>query len=236
MRFEAVDTAVAGVQYMKPKQGQQVYEFLLRNRLRRVLELGFAHGKSTCYLAAAVDELGGDDAHVLTIDKRNARDRSPNIYELLDRCGLAGRVTPVFAETSYTWELLRLLERDPQPAFDFAYIDGGHTWDVTGFGFFLVDRLLAPGGWVLFDDLDWTVAGSRGLENATWAKQLPAEQRTTPQVRKVFELLVRTHPGYQQVQEQAGWGWARKRPTPARGWRARRRRPVARRWQARTAG
>lgn len=211
MRFEDVDSVLAGFKYMTTQQGRQIYDLIVEHRLRRVLELGFAYGKSSCYLAAAVDELG-PDGHVLTLDRLSARDWNPNIHQLLDKCGLTERVTPVFAEVSYTWELLKLLEQDPQPRFDFAYIDGGHTWDVSGFGFLLVDRLLAPGGWVVFDDLDWTVAGSRGLRNSSWAKKLPEEQRTTPQVRKVFEVLVRTHPDYDMAYESDGWGWARKRP------------------------
>lgn len=212
MNFDDVDSAVAGVQYMKTAQGRQVYDFLIQHKLHRVLELGFAHGKSTCYLAAAVDELG-PGGHVLTLDKPSALQRSPHIHELLEKVGLTERVTPVFCETSYTWELMKLLEQDPQPRFDFAYIDAGHTWDVTGFGFFLVDRLLAPGGWLLFDDLNWTIAASQGLRNVSWAQKLPEEQRTAQQVRKVFELLVRTHPDYDEVYERGGWGWARKRHT-----------------------
>lgn len=210
MKFDVVDQAVAGTKFMQSKQGRTLYEFILENRLARVLELGFAHGKSTCYLAAAVDELGGD-GHVLTMDLANALERTPNIHELLARCGLAGRVTPVFAARSYTWELMKLLQADPLPQFDLAYIDGGHTWDVTGFGFLLVDRLLAPGGWVVFDDLDWTIASS-SVADKRWAKNLSDEERTTAQVRKVFELLVQTHPDYDQVSERDGWGWARKRP------------------------
>ncbi len=123
-------------------------------------------------------------------------------------------MTPVFAGSSYTWELMRLLEQDPLPRFDFAYIDGGHTWDVSGFGFLLVDRLLAPGGWVLFDDLDWTLGGSPSMRKTDWVKALPEEERTTPQVRKVFEVLVRTHPDYIDVHEHGGWCWARKSPSP----------------------
>jgi predicted O-methyltransferase YrrM len=209
VKFEAVDAAVAGTKFMSTAKGRTVYDFIVDKKLRRILELGFAHGKSTCYFAAAADELGGD-AHVLTMDRVSARDRKPNIHEMLEKCGLTSRVTPVFARTSYTWELMKLLEQSPQPRFDFAYIDGGHTWDVTGFGFFLVDRLLAPGGWVLFDDLDWTLASSEGLRDNPRVQKLPEEERTTPQVRKVFELLVRTHPGYTDVHERAGWGWARK--------------------------
>jgi predicted O-methyltransferase YrrM len=214
VKFEDVDAAVSHTKFMTTKQGQTVYRFIIENRLGRVLELGFAHGKSTCYLAAAVDELGGD-AHVLTMDIASARDRKPNIVELLARCGLSKWVTPVFAARSFTWELMKLLEKDPQPRFDFVYMDGGHTWDVTGFGFLLVDRLLSPGGWILFDDLDWTVASSPSIADAAWAKKLSDEERRTPQVRKVFELLVCTHAGYSEFREHDSWGWARKVPGAA---------------------
>lgn len=211
MKFEEVDAAVAGTKFMHSKQGREIYDFILEHRLGRVLELGFAHGKSTCYLAAAVDQLG--DGHVLTMDTAHARDRKPNIHELLSKCGLTERVTPVFAASSYTWELMKLLEQRPQPRFDFAYIDGGHTWDATGFGFLLVDKLLVPGGWMLFDDLDWTIASSPSVAESRWARKVSEEERTTAQVRKVFELLVRTHPHYGELREKGGWGWARKSPS-----------------------
>lgn len=211
MKFNDVDSAVTGTKFMSPEQGRKVYDLIVDNRLSRVLELGFAHGKSTCYFAAAVEEVGGDP-HVVTMDLKSARRREPNIEQLLDKCGLAHLVTPVYAHTSYTWELMKLLEQDPQPRFDFAYIDGGHTWDVSGFGFLLVDRLLAPGGWVLFDDLDWTLGRSPSMKDKPWVKRLSDEERNTAQVRKVFELLVATHGDYINVHEQKSWGWAQKSP------------------------
>lgn len=210
MKFDQVDAAVAGTRFMSSKQGRTMYDFIIKHHLPRVLELGFAYGKSSCYFAAAVDELG--DGHVLTMDRTDALDRKPNIHELLKKSGLTEHVTPVFAHTSFTWELMKLLEQDPQPQFDFVYIDGGHTWDVTGYAFMLVDRLLAPGGWVVFDDLNWTLAGSPSTRDSGWVKKLSEDERTTPQVRKVFELLVETHPGYVDVRERNGWGWARKAP------------------------
>lgn len=210
MKFDDVNREIDGIPYMGPERGRQVYDHLIEHQLGRVLELGFFHGKSTCYLAAAVDELGGD-AHVITMDKASAVERDPNIHQLLEKTGLTKRVTPVFAEASFTWELMKLLEQDPRPRFDFVYLDGGHTWDVTGFAYFLVDQLLEPGGWLLFDDLDWTIAKAAKQRELPRARRLPEEQRTTAQVRKVFELLVRPNPQYVEVHEDGNWGWARKR-------------------------
>lgn len=209
MKFAEVDSSLAGTKFMTTDQGRKVYDFIIENELKRILELGFAHGKSSCYLGAAAEELG-EGARVTTVDRGEAMARQPNIDQLLSRTGLTAWVTPVLAHTSFTWELLRMLESDPQPRFDFIYIDGGHTWDTTGFAFMLVDRLVAPGGWVLFDDLDWTLGRSPSLRNRAWVQRLSAEERDTPQVRKVFELLVRTHQGYDSVYESESWGWARK--------------------------
>lgn len=211
MLFEKVAELVAGVPHMTRGQGKTLYDFVLSERPGRILELGFASGVSTCYLSAALDELGGD-GHILTIDRLNARDRKPTIDELLARCGLAHRATPVFADTSYTWELLHLLDQHPRPAFDFVFIDGAHTWDVDGFAFLLADKLLAPGGWVLFDDLDWTLDTSPTLKNMTWVRNLPPEQRETPQIRKVYELLVKPNPEYGNCREDKTWAWAQKLP------------------------
>lgn len=212
MKFDDVAEAVQGTRFMTPAQARTVYDFIVEQKLSRVLELGFAHGKSTCFFAAAVEEVAGQDGYVMTMDLENAHQRQPNIDQLLNKCGLRHLVTPVYAHTSYTWELMKLLEQDPQPQFDFVYIDGGHTWDVSGFGFLLTDRLLKPGGWVLFDDLDWTLGGSPTMKKLPWVMKLSDEERDTAQVRKVFELLVATHPGYVNVHEKEHWGWAQKAP------------------------
>ena len=39
---------------------------------------------------------------------------------------------------------------------------------------------------------------------------MPADEKTTPQVRRIYELLVRTHPGYRDFRIERGWAYARK--------------------------
>jgi predicted O-methyltransferase YrrM len=204
--------------------------FVHRHGSRNILELGFRHGVSTCYLAAALDDIG--DGSITTIDLEAVHDEEPNVDQLLDRLGLAHLVQRFYEPTSYTWRLMKMLDDDPTPRFDLCYIDGAHDWFVDGFAFFLVDRLLRPGGWIIFDDLDWTFARSPALSGTERVLRMPAEERTTPQVRKVFELLVVTHPGYEQFRMDGDWAFARKRldvePTDRRSgrrktrWRGRR--------------
>lgn len=214
MRFEDAAAALEGIPHMPPAEGRLLYDFVRAAGVRDMLELGFAHGVSSCYAAAAMQENGG--GRLVTIDTRAALERRPSIHDNLARTGLKAFVEPVFAETSYTWELMKRLEARTRggrtdPEFDLVFVDGAHAWDPDGFAFFLAERLLRPGGWVLFDDLQWTYASSPTLRDQPWVKAMPEEQRTTPQVQKVFDLLVRTHPSFEDAEVRGNWGWARKK-------------------------
>jgi Methyltransferase domain len=146
---------------------------------------------SACYIAASLKDNGS--GQLTTIDLDSARERDPHIEELLHAAGLLDWVHPIYTPTSYTWELMRTLERQRQGEwlFDFAFIDGAHSWFVDGLAFFLVDKLLKPGAWILFDDLDWTYATSPTLRETDFVRSIPEDERTTPQIGKVFDLLVR---------------------------------------------
>lgn len=78
-----------------------------------------------------------------------------------------------------------------------------------------MDKLLTPGGWLLFDDLDWTYASSPTLAWAPSNLGLPDDEYRTAQVGEVFDLLVRQHPNYGECHRMGRWGWARKLPCDA---------------------
>lgn len=209
MKPDEIKRIVGDIPHMTLAQGYRITEFIHKNHIRDVLELGFAHGVSTCYIAAALEESGGGT--VTTIDVNSARNRSPSIEQLLKACNFHNVVVRWHYEpTSYTWRLMRFLEQSPPPQFDFCYIDGAHNWFVDGFAFFLVDRLLRVGGWLVFDDLDWKHATSPTLRDTERVKSMPVDERETPQIRKVYELLVKTHPCYADFRAQDGWGYAHK--------------------------
>lgn len=219
MRYKEVRDLVKGIPHSTAEQGRQLYEFVRASRPRAVLELGFAHGVSSCYIGAALQ--ANRQGLLTTIDLEKARRRQPAIGELLGRTRLEAWVRPIFTPSSYTWELMRLLEAtEPgEHPFDFVFVDGAHRWETDGFAFFLADRLLAPGGWILFDDLHWTYASSPALRDTPAVTAMPPEERETPQVGKVFDLLVRRQPGYGEFAVTGSFGWARKsgsagRPDP----------------------
>lgn len=208
MKVSKIKKIVGDAPYMSIEQAERMTSLIRTHKTKDVLELGFFHGVSSCYIAGAVKKLRG---HLTTIDFEGARNRKPNIHTLLDACKLSDHVTIHFEPQSFTWRLMRMLEDGQGPRFDMVYLDGGHSWDVTGFAFFLVDRLLRPGGWLIFDDIDWTYDSSPSLRNNPKIQRMPEDYRATPQVRKVFELLVEPHPDYTECQVEQGWGLARKR-------------------------
>jgi predicted O-methyltransferase YrrM len=219
MKIEDVASVVGDTPFMTADQARRMTKLIRRSRAARVLELGFAHGVSTCYIAAALDEMG--EGSVTSIDLVGSAQREPRAEDLLEKCGLAGRVELIREPRSFTWRMMRWLDEGRHDAFDLVYLDGGHSWDVTGFAFFLVDRLLAPGGWLVFDDIDWTFETSP-FYTAGQLAGMPEDFRSTPQVRKVFELLVLPHPGYERGRIDGSWGVARKRAAASdRPWRRR---------------
>lgn len=204
-RIEDVDGRWGHLKYMRIEHARFLRDFIEIHDLRNLLELGFFHGKSTAFMAAILEELGR--GHIITMDLKSARKRRPAIGTVLSELRLTHRVTPVYSHRSFTWELRRLLAQSPRPAFDFCYIDGAHTWDGTGFSFLLIDLLLKPGGWVIFDDLDWSLATSQAAaKNMHRFKAYSDEEKKVKQVREVWNILVPAR-GYQHMHEEKRFRW-----------------------------
>ncbi len=212
MKAPEIARILNGIPVMEPKQGIEITEFIQENRLSRCLELGFAHGVGTAYMAHAVAQM--ENGRVVSIDLEEARKRNPDIHTVLRSVGIPPeRVDIYFEPTSYTWRLMRFLQEGRRDYFDFIYIDGAHTWTVDGLAFYLGALLLRPGGWILFDDLDWTLETS-SIRAEPWVKRLPLEERQSPQVRLIWDLLVKSHPGFDQLLDKGNWGFARKSEGP----------------------
>ena len=211
MNNREVKQIVGDTPNMTLEQAVTLTSFIEKHQVRNILELGFGHGVSTSYMAAALSRNG--EGSIITIDKEEARQRKPNIETLLNNVGESERVTVYYEPTSYTWRLMKFLEQESQPTFDLCYLDGAHNWFVDGFAFYLVHLLLKPGGWIIFDDLDWTYNDSPGLKDSDLVKNMPDEERETPQVRKVYELLVKDHPDFCKFKVEGDWAYAQKRNT-----------------------
>jgi predicted O-methyltransferase YrrM len=216
--MHSIDEVVAAMRSQEwgitEPQGRMLFDFILREKPRSILELGCGIGTSACYMAAALEHLG--NGRVLSID--NNRDLPAWVSRSFAKIdpALARFHELMVTETSYNNELMNFINSQTrngrcEPCFDFCFIDGAHTWEVDSCAFFLAEKLLTPGGWMLFDDLTWTIAGS-----AEAMKHLPegkeaTELMRTPQVSRIFELCVTQHPGFDSFTITDDWGWARKK-------------------------
>ncbi|GAB5546420.1 MAG: hypothetical protein SangKO_061800 [Sandaracinaceae bacterium] len=220
MKLDEVTSHLSGIPFTSPWWGRILYEHVLRERPERCLELGFAHGTSTCYIAAALEEVGGP-GRVTAVDRDRDISHSPTLEELLEQTGLSHRVDVVREPGGYNWFLKRMIaERSSLdgclPLYDFCFIDGPKNWNVDGLAFFLVDKLLREGATLLFDDYGWTYEAHQldtgyGDTDDIQHSELTSEQRAEPQIKAVFELLVMQHPSYGEFRVQDDrWAWARK--------------------------
>jgi predicted O-methyltransferase YrrM len=115
------------------------------------LEIGLAMG---CSALAICDAISGTHGarHVVLDPRQNARPLWAGIgLHNLSRAGFSNLVE--FHEQPSYRALARFEAEERR--FDFAFIDGFHTFDYAFVDFFLIDKLLAVGGVVAFDDADW---------------------------------------------------------------------------------
>ena len=214
MKLEKILPVVSNIPHMSRKQGTILYNMILDKEIDSILELGTAHGTGSCYMAAALHEKGGGS--VLTIDNKKALDREPNAKELIRKCHLEDYATPLYANTSYNWELMKIIERQTkdgicEPVFDFCYLDGAHNFEIDCCAFFLVDKLLKPGGYILFDDLNWTYANSPSLKDTDWVRHMEEDEKTTPHIKKLIELMVTPHDNYSDFDYLNDWCLVKKK-------------------------
>jgi predicted O-methyltransferase YrrM len=223
MKFDIVGQLVRGVPFISVENARSLYELILRERITRILELGIAHGTATCYMAAALEELGRGS--VTAVDLIEAQTWfKPSAEEQLVKARLAAFVQIVRMQTGYNWflhdEIRRLTANDVcKPEYDLCILDGCKNWTIDGCAFFLADKVLKGNGWMIFDDYHWTYAAADARRDETDGvthRKLSEAERSTPHVREIFELLVAQHPYYSDFYRTADGEWAIARKIPSR--------------------
>jgi predicted O-methyltransferase YrrM len=175
-------------------------EFVAANRCRRYAEIGIYEGDT----ALAVGRVLGGEGEIHLFD---FEDRVDAVMRRLDEAGIHNVVAHPNSRRlldSYNWSLMTLLAANEEPIFDYVFVDGSHTWALDALAFCLVDRLLAEGGYVDFDDYSWTLAGSPSMNPNAFPdveRLYTPEQIEDTQVARVVDLLVRRDPRYTEVVE-----------------------------------
>lgn len=203
MKLNEVILNVGNIPFISKSHGSFIYNLILKEKLTNVLELGIAHGTATCYMAAAIEEL--NEGSITSVDLLDTIDNfKPSAESQLTRMGLSDLVTVKRMQTGYTWflhdEIIKNTKQNTcTPIYDLCIIDGPKNWTIDGAAFFLADKLLKNNGWIIFDDYNWKYADAdltRTSTDGITHRSLSEDERETPQIKAVFELLVKQHPNY----------------------------------------
>jgi predicted O-methyltransferase YrrM len=219
MKFEQIYSLVGHVPFISKRNADFLYHLIIKEKLTNILELGIAHGTATCYMAAALDELGGGS--ITAVDLLETKDVfKPSAEEQLKNSGLSPYAQVVRMQTGYTWFLHNDIAKNTvsdkcNEIYDLCIIDGPKNWTIDGAAFFMVDKLLKKNGWIIFDDYKWTYA-TRGKQrdstDGITHRSLSREEREIPHIKEIFELLVKQHQNYGKliVSDNRDWAIAQK--------------------------
>lgn len=126
---------------------EALYRMVLQRQPTTVVEIVMAFGVSTLAILSALRDLDGEGRLVSIDPRKSSRWQGCGLTSVV-RAGLAGRHT-LIEDVSYA-ALPRLLAAGER--VDFAYIDGWHTFDYALLDFWYLDKMMAVGAVVGFND------------------------------------------------------------------------------------
>ena len=128
------------------KEGEFLYNIILKNKSKNTLEVGCAYGVSSLYICAASSQF--ENYKHTIIDPFQKEWLNIGILNLKR----AGFTSFELIEKLSEIALPELLEKNKK--YDFAFIDGWHTFDHVLIDFFYVNRMMDVGGIITFHDVD----------------------------------------------------------------------------------
>src|SRR3989344_2249807 len=132
--------------------------FIRMNHIKSYAEIGCNYG-NTAFLVAQALPIGGE---MFLFDYPEYIDKAK---EKLRKIAKEKKLKVKFysnsrkSKDSYCWNLLELIKKRNK-IFDYVYLDGSHDFTIDALAFFLIDRLLKTGGYIDFDDYNWTFSKS----------------------------------------------------------------------------
>lgn len=137
-------------------ESEQVLEHVRKYRPRRICEVGAYLGFTTLKILEEAPWL--EYIHIFDFQDRVEailRQVPPGMRSKIVGYGNGRRLMD-----SYNESLFRLIKEGRRQIYDYAFLDGAHTFCLDGLAFFLLDLLLEEGGLLEFDDYSWSLASS----------------------------------------------------------------------------
>jgi predicted O-methyltransferase YrrM len=94
MNFDAIYNLVGSQPCTEESQCRVLYDWIRESRPAECMELGFFHGKTSCIMAAALQENGSGHLTSIDVESVLAHKDHPSIQDNLERAGLSPFVTP----------------------------------------------------------------------------------------------------------------------------------------------
>lgn len=136
--------------HVSTNDGVRLQELIRSVNATNTLEVGMAYGISTLFICEALAELSTSPRHV-AIDPFQHQDWKGIALANVERAGFANMLE--FHEDRSEHVLPSLAAQARR--FDFALIDGWHSFDQAMVEFYYLSRMVRVGGIIAFDDSDW---------------------------------------------------------------------------------
>jgi predicted O-methyltransferase YrrM len=185
-----------------PQAVELTSQVLSINHTPVIAEIGIGVGATSLALCKLLDHRG--EAWFFDFEDR--------VAELADDLKAAGfHNIRTFGNTrktfdSYAWTLA-ILRREtqaqhPDGLFDFIYLDGAHVCHHDVFATCCAKQLLKPGGYLLMDDYDWTIAISPTMSpsvNPAVLRHYTEAQIESSHVEMICSILLDPDPQFEIV-------------------------------------
>ncbi|RXK13602.1 hypothetical protein CP965_07335 [Halarcobacter mediterraneus] len=218
MKFKDIKKELKNIPWISTENANFLYNFIIENKINNILELGIAHGTATCYMAAALEELG--EGTITAVDLTGTS-FTPSAEEQITKYNFDKYVDIVRMKTGYNWFLHDKIKSNSQnnickEEYDLCIIDGAKNWTIDSSAFYLVDKLLKEDGYIIFDDYTWTYEIANKTQISTDRinhDSLSVPELKTPHIKEIFDLCVMQHPNYSDFKIFYNNQWAMAKKT-----------------------
>lgn len=188
--------------------GELLQAWIIAARPRHLLEIGMAYGVSSLFIGEIIQETGGAVYDII----------DPYQYRVWQGCGvhhmslagLAGHY--VLHEEPSEICLPRMLHEGNR--YDFAFVDGFHTFDHSLVDFFYINRMLEVGGIVVFDDIHFASLQKLLAHIATYPSYEPlplpdaVQKHHIVRLRRMMNVPMTRLAGFRKVSvDDRSWDW-----------------------------